>query len=124
MSEIEKAIGLYRKFIEDTKEILEDEDVSLKIYKEAKELLATSEIVIQALQEKQEREHISEVNNMRWISVNNRLPEYPGWYMVCIFNWVTMGYWDGGCWEEFATYHADGDQVKAWMEFPQPPKEG
>ena len=30
---------------------------------------------------------------MEWISVKDRLPEYPGHYLVC----TSINYWHGGC---------------------------
>ena len=84
----------------------------------------------------------------QWISVNDRLPEYPGHYLVC----TSINYWHGGCMDinENHKYHPNGtpvgydgttmsvldcyydvtghwnrvcdSHVTHWMPIPQPPK--
>ena len=84
-----------------------------------------------------------------WISVKDRLPEYPGHYLVC----TSINYWHGGCMDinENHKYHPSGtpvgydgttmsvldcyydvtghwnrvcdSHVTHWMPLPEPPKE-
>ena len=84
----------------------------------------------------------------QWISVNDRLPEYPGHYLVC----TSINYWHGGCMDinENHKYHPNGtpvgydgstmsvidcyydvaghwnrvcdSHVTHWMPIPEPPK--
>ena len=44
-----------------------------------------------------------------WISVDDRLPEYPGHYLVC----TSINYWHGGCMDinENHKYHPNGTPV-------------
>ena len=83
-----------------------------------------------------------------WISVKDRLPEYPGHYLVC----TSINYWHGGCMDtnENHKYHPNGtpvgydgstmsvldcyydvaghwnrvcdSHVTHWMPIPEPPK--
>ena len=83
-----------------------------------------------------------------WISVKDRLPEYPGHYLVC----TSINYWHGGCMDinENHKYYPNGtpvgydgstmsvldcyydvaghwnrvcdSHVTHWMPIPQPPK--
>ena len=83
-----------------------------------------------------------------WISVKDRLPEYPGHYLVC----TSINYWHGGCMDinENHKYHPSGtpvgydgttmsvldcyydvaghwnrvcdSHVTHWMPIPEPPK--
>ena len=85
-----------------------------------------------------------------WISVKDRLPEYPGHYLVC----TSINYWHGGCMDinENHKYYPNGtpvgydgstmsvldcyydvaghwnrvcdSHVTHWMPIPQPPKGG
>ena len=45
----------------------------------------------------------------QWISVNDRLPEYPGHYLVC----TSINYWHGGCMDinENHKYYPNGTPV-------------
>ena len=88
------------------------------------------------------------VTVQEWISVNDRLPEYPGHYLVC----TSINYWHGGCIDrnENHKYHPNGtpvgydgstmsvldcyydvaghwnrvcdSHVTHWMPIPEPPK--
>lgn len=88
------------------------------------------------------------VTVQEWISVNDRLPEYPGHYLVC----TSINYWHGGCMDinENHKYHPNGtpvgydgstmsvldcyydvaghwnrvcdSHVTNWMPIPEPPK--
>ena len=88
------------------------------------------------------------VTVQEWISVNDRLPEYPGHYLVC----TSINYWHGGCMDinENHKYHPNGtpvgydgstmsvldcyydvaghwnrvcdSHVTHWMPIPEPPK--
>ena len=44
-----------------------------------------------------------------WVSVKDRLPEYPGHYLVC----TSINYWHGGCMDinENHKYHPNGTPV-------------
>ena len=83
-----------------------------------------------------------------WISVKDRMPEYPGHYLVC----TSINYWHGGCMDinENHKYHPNGtpvgydgstmsvldcyydiaghwnrvcdSHVTHWMPIPEPPK--
>lgn len=87
---------------------------------------------------------------MEWISVKDRLPEYPGHYLVC----TSINYWHGGCMDinENHKYYPNGtpvgydgttmsvldcyydvtghwnrvcdSHVTHWMPIPEPPKGG
>ena len=89
------------------------------------------------------------VTVQEWISVKDRLPEYPGHYLVC----TSINYWHGGCMDlnENHKYHPNGtpvgydgstmsvldcyydvtghwnrvcdSHVTHWMPLPTPPKE-
>ena len=86
---------------------------------------------------------------MEWISVKDRLPEYPGHYLVC----TSINYWHGGCMDinENHKHYPNGtpvgydgttmsvldcyydvtghwnrvcdSHVTHWMHIPEPPKE-
>ena len=88
------------------------------------------------------------VTVQEWISVEDRLPEYPGHYLVC----TSINYWHGGCMDinENHKYHPNGtpvgydgstmsvldcyydvtghwnrvcdSHVTHWMPIPEPPK--
>lgn len=88
------------------------------------------------------------VTVQEWISVNDRLPEFPGHYLVC----TSINYWHGGCMDinENHKYHPNGtpvgydgstmsvldcyydvtghwnracdSHVTHWMPIPEPPK--
>ena len=88
------------------------------------------------------------VTVQEWISVNDRLPEYPGHYLVC----TSINYWHGGCMDvnENHKYYPSGtpvgydgttmsvldcyydvtghwnrvwdNHVTHWMPIPKPPK--
>ena len=88
------------------------------------------------------------VTVQEWISVKDRLPEYPGHYLVC----TSINYWHGGCMDinENHKYHTNGtpvgydgstmsvldcyydvtghwnrvcdSHVTHWMTIPEPPK--
>ena len=88
------------------------------------------------------------VTVQEWISVDDRLPEYPGHYLVC----TSINYWHGGCMDinENHKYHPNGtpvgydgstmsvldcyydvaghwnrvcdSHVTHWMPIPEPPK--
>ena len=88
------------------------------------------------------------VTVQEWISVKDRLPEYPGHYLVC----TSINYWHGGCMDinENHKYHPNGtpvgydgstmsvldcyydvaghwnrvcdSHVTHWMPIPEPPK--
>ena len=88
------------------------------------------------------------VTVQEWISVNDRLPEYPGHYLVC----TSINYWHGGCMDinENHKYYPNGtpvgydgstmsvldcyydvaghwnrvcdSHVTHWMPLPEPPK--
>ena len=90
----------------------------------------------------------SGVTVQEWISVDDRLPEYPGHYLVC----TSINYWHGGCMDinENHKYHPNGtpvgydgstmsvldcyydvtghwnrvcdSHVTHWMPIPEPPK--
>lgn len=88
-----------------------------------------------------------EVQQMRWIPVEERLPDKPGHYLVC----TNVNYWHGGCMDKNGSssnagttdgyagttlsvldcfYDITGDwnrvcnaHVTHWMPLPQPPKE-
>ena len=88
-----------------------------------------------------------EVQQMRWIPVEERLPDKPGHYLVC----TNVNYWHGGCMDKNGAssnagttdgyagttlsvldcfYDITGDwnrvcnaHVTHWMPLPQPPKE-
>ena len=90
----------------------------------------------------------SGVTVQEWISVNDRLPEFPGHYLVC----TSINYWHGGCMDinENHKYHPNGtpvgydgstmsvldcyydvtghwnracdSHVTHWMPIPEPPK--
>ena len=90
----------------------------------------------------------NDVTVQEWISVDDRLPEYPGHYLVC----TSINYWHGGCMDinENHKYHPNGtpvgydgstmsvldcyydvtgqwnrvcdSHVTRWMPIPQPPK--
>ena len=49
------------------------------------------------------------VTVQEWISVKDRLPEYPGHYLVC----TSINYWHGGCMDinENHKYHPSGTPV-------------
>ena len=80
-----------------------------------------------------------EVQQMRWIPVEERLPEKRSEYIVCACDegepideriWgdtvvVCADYYDGGfTWYEGNTEYDISDIVTHWMPLPQPPKEG
>ena len=88
------------------------------------------------------------VTVQEWIPVKDRLPEYPGHYLVC----TSINYWHGGCMDinENHKYHPNGtpvgydgstmsvldcyydvaghwnrvcdSHVTHWMPIPEPPK--
>ena len=88
------------------------------------------------------------VTVQEWISVDDRLPEFPGHYLVC----TSINYWHGGCMDinENHKYHQNGTpvgydgstmsvldcyyditghwnrvcdrHVTHWMPLPEPPK--
>lgn len=88
------------------------------------------------------------VTVQEWVSVKDRLPEYPGHYLVC----TSINYWHGGCMDinENHKYHPNGtpvgydgstmsvldcyydvtghwnracdSHVTHWMPIPEPPK--
>ena len=90
----------------------------------------------------------SGVTVQEWVSVKDRLPEYPGHYLVC----TSINYWHGGCMDinENHKYHPNGTpvgydgstmsaldcyydvaghwnrvcdgHVTHWMPIPEPPK--
>ena len=88
-----------------------------------------------------------EVQQIRWIPVEERLPDKPGHYLVC----TNVNYWHGGCMDKNGSssnagttdgyagttlsvldcfYDITGDwnrvcnaHVTHWMPLPQPPKE-
>ena len=88
-----------------------------------------------------------EVQQMRWIPVEERLPDKPGHYLVC----TNVNYWHGGCMDKNGSssnagttdgyagttlsvldcfYDITGDwnrvcnaHVTHWMPLPSPPKE-
>ena len=88
-----------------------------------------------------------EVQQIRWIPVEERLPDKPGHYLVC----TNVNYWHGGCMDKNGSssnagttdgyagttlsvldcfYDSTGDwnrvcnaHVTHWMPLPQPPKE-
>lgn len=88
-----------------------------------------------------------EVQQMRWIPVEERLPDKPGHYLVC----TNVNYWHGGCMDKNGAssnagttdgyagttlsvldcfYDITGDwnrvcnaHVTHWMHLPKPPKE-
>ena len=88
-----------------------------------------------------------EVQQMRWIPVEERLPDKPGHYLVC----TNVNYWHGGCMDKNGSssnagttdgyagttlsvldcfYDITGDwnrvcnaHVTHWMLLPKPPKE-
>lgn len=88
-----------------------------------------------------------EIQQMRWIPVEERLPDKPGHYLVC----TNVNYWHGGCMDKNGSssnagttdgyagttlsvldcfYDITGDwnrvcnaHVTHWMPLPQPPKE-
>ena len=79
-----------------------------------------------------------EVQQMRWISVEERLPKKHSEYIVCACDegepideriWgdtvvVCADYYDGGfTWDEGNTEYDISDIVTHWMPLPQPPKE-
>lgn len=79
-----------------------------------------------------------EVQQMRWIPVEERLPEKHSEYIVCACDegepideriWgdtvvVCADYYDGGfTWYEGNTEYDISDIVTHWMPLPQPPKE-
>ena len=49
------------------------------------------------------------VTVQEWVSVDDRLPEYPGHYLVC----TSINYWHGGCMDinENHKYHPNGTPV-------------
>lgn len=49
------------------------------------------------------------VTVQEWVSVKDRLPEYPGHYLVC----TSINYWHGGCMDinENHKYHPSGTPV-------------
>lgn len=51
----------------------------------------------------------SGVTGQEWISVKDRLPEFPGHYLVC----TSINYWHGGCMDinENHKYHQSGTPV-------------
>ena len=51
----------------------------------------------------------SGVTVQEWISVDDRLPEFPGHYLVC----TSINYWHGGCMDinETHKYHQNGTPV-------------
>lgn len=60
-----------------------------------------------------------------WISVEDRLPEYTGWYLtyhhkinLCVVSWFTGDGWEDGDWGAYE----DG-WVSHWMPLPEDPKE-
>ncbi len=60
-----------------------------------------------------------------WISVQDRLPEYTGWYLtyhhkinLCVVSWFTGDGWEDGDWGAYE----DG-WVSHWMPLPEDPKE-
>ena len=91
---------------------------------------------------------ISALEKTKWISVKDRLPEYPGHYLVC----TSINYWHGGCMDINGNhkYHPNGtpvgydgstmsvldcyydvaghwnrvcdSHVTHWMPIPEPPK--
>ena len=80
-----------------------------------------------------------EVQQMRWIPVEERLPEKHSEYIVCACDegepideriWgdtvvVCADYYDGGfTWYEGNTEYDISDIVTHWMPLPQPPKDG
>ena len=88
-----------------------------------------------------------EIQQIRWIPVEERLPDKPGHYLVC----TNVNYWHGGCMDKNGSssnagttdgyagttlsvldcfYDITGDwnrvcnaHVTHWMPLPQPPKE-
>ena len=81
-----------------------------------------------------------EVQQMRWIPVEERLPDKPGHYLVC----TNVNYWHGGCMDKngassnagttlsvldcFCDITGDWNRVcnahvTHWMPVPKPPKE-
>ena len=88
-----------------------------------------------------------EIQQMRWIPVEERLPDKPGHYLVC----TNVNYWHGGCMDKNGSssnagttdgyagttlsvldcfYDITGDwnrvcnaHVTHWMPLPKPPKE-
>lgn len=60
-----------------------------------------------------------------WISVKDRLPEDDGWFLVSIFGWVTLAFYDehDSIFNDFKTCMANNSQVTHWMPLPEPPEE-
>lgn len=72
-----------------------------------------------------------------WISVKDRLPDEPGWYMVYAPTYrggsstsrenhdgIMFAKWSGKNWSVERCYYNRPGCVEKWMPLPEPPKEG
>lgn len=59
---------------------------------------------------------------VRWISVEDKLPDSQSWYFVCFKQgWPTEAWWTGEQWDDFTTCNAISECVTHWMHLPNPP---
>ena len=58
-----------------------------------------------------------------WISVKDRLPKYPRWYLVNIWGWVTLAWYGAKGWIDIHGGVAEPEEITHWMPLPKPPME-
>ena len=68
--------------------------------------------------------------NLKWIDVNNKLPNYFGSFIVAVKEGTGNQYSDYACYDPYQQKWKTGlllgrmDMITHWMPLPEPPKEG
>lgn len=91
---------------------------------------ALCELASDALEYIQQLEnHIGEltenVAQLKWISVDERLPDGPGEVLACVYGRICIAWYSNRCFETPSgmVFYACENAVTHWMPVPEPPKD-
>ena len=74
-----------------------------------------------AMEDMQTQHDVQPVN--QWISVEDRLPDEDGWYLVYKHNRIRVAEWCKDCWYNESDLPIDDCAITYWQPLPEPPKE-